>query len=128
MPDTGPITIEVDAIAAVGRLLSRVLHASWPERVGAGHCRCQSRSPRRRADRRRHRRGARRLQRRTPGAERAVQPVIVVDASALVSATLRKGSVPDLAVRHALRTGRATAPEPVLAEFLDVLHWPARRS
>ena len=50
--------------------------------------------------------------------------MIVVDASTLVSATFRQGSVPDLAVRHALRTGGVAVSEPVMAEFLDVLHRP----
>jgi putative PIN family toxin of toxin-antitoxin system len=50
--------------------------------------------------------------------------VIVVDASTLVSATFRQGSVPDLAVRHALLTGRVVMSEPVMAEFLDVLYRP----
>ena len=50
--------------------------------------------------------------------------MIVVDASTLVSATFRRGSVPDLAVRHALRTGQVAVSEPVMAEFLDVLYRP----
>jgi predicted nucleic acid-binding protein len=50
--------------------------------------------------------------------------VIVVDASTLVSATFRRGSVPGQAVRHALQTGRVAVSEPVMAEFLDVLHRP----
>ena len=48
--------------------------------------------------------------------------MIVVDASTLVSATFGQGSVPDLAVRHALLTGRVAISEAVMAEFLDVLH------
>ncbi len=50
--------------------------------------------------------------------------MIVVDASTLVSATFRRGSVPDLAVRHALRTGRIAMSDPVMTEFLDVLYRP----
>jgi putative PIN family toxin of toxin-antitoxin system len=50
--------------------------------------------------------------------------VIVVDASTLVSAAFRRGRVPDLAVRHALRTGQIAVSDPVMAEFLDVLYRP----
>ncbi len=50
--------------------------------------------------------------------------MIIVDASTLVSATFRRGSVPDLAVRHALRTGQVAVSEPVMAEFVDVLYRP----
>ncbi len=48
----------------------------------------------------------------------------MVDASTLVSATFRQGRVPDLAVRHALRTGRVAVSEAVMAEFLEVLYRP----
>ena len=50
--------------------------------------------------------------------------MIVFDASTLVSAAFRRGSVPDLAVRHAFRTDRIAVSEPVRAELLDVLHRP----
>lgn len=50
--------------------------------------------------------------------------MIVVDASTLVSAAFRRGSVPDLAVRHALGTERIAVSEPAMAEFLDVLYRP----
>lgn len=50
--------------------------------------------------------------------------VIVFDASTLVSAAFRRGSVPDLAVRHALRTDQIAVSGPVMAELLDVLHRP----
>lgn len=50
--------------------------------------------------------------------------MIVVDASSLVSAAMRHGSVPDRVVRHALRTDRVAVSEPVMAELLDVLYRP----
>lgn len=50
--------------------------------------------------------------------------MIIFDASTLVSAAFRRGSVPDLAVRHALRTDQIAVSEPVMAEFLDVLYRP----
>jgi uncharacterized protein len=50
--------------------------------------------------------------------------VIVLDASTLVSAVFRRGSLPDQAVRHALRTDQVAVSESVMAEFLDVLHRP----
>lgn len=50
--------------------------------------------------------------------------MIVFDASSLVSAAFRRGSVPDLAVRHAFRADRIAVSEPVMAEMLDVLYRP----
>ena len=50
--------------------------------------------------------------------------MIVFDASTLVSAVFRRGSAPDLAVRHAFRTDRIAVSGPVMAELLDVLHRP----
>lgn len=50
--------------------------------------------------------------------------MIVLDASTFVSASFRRGSVPDRAVRHAFRTDRVALSEPVRAELLDVLHRP----
>ncbi len=50
--------------------------------------------------------------------------MIVVDASTLVSATFRRGCVPDLAMRHALRIGKIAVSEAVMYEFLDVLYRP----
>jgi len=50
--------------------------------------------------------------------------VIVFDASTLVSAAFRRGSVPDRAVRPAFRTDRIAVSEPVMAELLDVLYRP----
>jgi hypothetical protein len=50
--------------------------------------------------------------------------VIVFDASTLVSAAFRRGSGPDLAVRHALPVDRIAVSEAVLAELLEVLHRP----
>ena len=50
--------------------------------------------------------------------------MIVLDASVLVSAAFRPGSVPDRAVRHAVLTGQVAVSEPVMAELLDVLHRP----
>ena len=46
------------------------------------------------------------------------------DASMLVSAAFRRGSVPDRAVRHAFRTDKIAVSEAMMAEPLDVLHRP----
>ncbi len=50
--------------------------------------------------------------------------MIVFDASSLVSAAIRCGSVPDRAVRHAFKTDQIAISEPVLAELVDVLYRP----
>lgn len=50
--------------------------------------------------------------------------MIVFDASTLVSAVFRRGSVPDLAVRHAFRTDKIAVSGATMAELLDVLHRP----
>ena len=50
--------------------------------------------------------------------------MIVFDASTLVSAAIRQGSVPDRAIRHALRTGQVAMSAGVMAELLDVLYRP----
>ena len=50
--------------------------------------------------------------------------MIVFDASTLVGAAIRKGSVPDQAIRHALRTEQVAMSAGVMAELLDVLHRP----
>lgn len=50
--------------------------------------------------------------------------MIVFDASTLVSAAFRRGSVPDQAVRQAFRMDRIAVSEPVMAELLDVLYRP----
>lgn len=50
--------------------------------------------------------------------------MIVLDASTFVSAAFRRGSVPDQAVRRALREDRVAVSEAVMAELLDVLHRP----
>ncbi len=48
--------------------------------------------------------------------------MIVLDASVLVSAAFRPGSVPDQAVRHAVLTDQIAVSELVMAELLDVLY------
>ena len=50
--------------------------------------------------------------------------MIVFDASSLVSAAIRHGSVPSQAVRHAFQTDQIAVSEPVMAELLDVLYRP----
>jgi len=50
--------------------------------------------------------------------------VIVLDASALVSAAIGRGSVPDRAVRHAFAHDRVAVSEPMMAELLDVFARP----
>ncbi len=50
--------------------------------------------------------------------------MIVLDASVLVSAAFRPGSVPDQAVRHAVLTDQVAVSELVMAELLDVLYRP----
>ena len=50
--------------------------------------------------------------------------MIVFDASTLVSATFRRGSVPDQAVRQAIRTDQIAVSDPVMAELLEMLYWP----
>ena len=50
--------------------------------------------------------------------------MIVFDVSTLVGVAIRRGSIPDRALRHALRTDQVAVSEPVLAELLDVLHRP----
>ena len=50
--------------------------------------------------------------------------MIVFDASTLVSAAFRRGSVPDRAMRHAFQADRVAVSEAVMAELLDVLHRP----
>ena len=50
--------------------------------------------------------------------------MIVFDASSLVSAAIRRGSLPDLALRHAFRSDHVAISEPVMAELIDVLHRP----
>ena len=48
--------------------------------------------------------------------------MIVFDASTLVGAAIRRGSVPDQAIRHALRTEQVAMSTGVMAELLDVLY------
>ena len=50
--------------------------------------------------------------------------MIVFDASTLVSATFRRDSMPDLAVRHAFRMETIAISPSMMAELLDVLHRP----
>jgi putative PIN family toxin of toxin-antitoxin system len=50
--------------------------------------------------------------------------VIVLDASALVSAAIGRGSVPYRAVRHAFAQDRVAVSEPMMAELLGVFARP----
>jgi putative PIN family toxin of toxin-antitoxin system len=50
--------------------------------------------------------------------------VIVFDASALVSAAMRRGSVPARAFFHALRTDQVAVSDATMAELRDVLARP----
>ena len=50
--------------------------------------------------------------------------MIVFDASTLVGAAIRRGSVPDQAVRHGFATDHVAVSEAVMAELLDVLYRP----
>ena len=50
--------------------------------------------------------------------------MIVFDVSALVGAAIRRDSVPELALRRALREDRIALSEPALAELLDVFGRP----
>jgi putative PIN family toxin of toxin-antitoxin system len=50
--------------------------------------------------------------------------VIVFDASTLVGAAIRRGSVPDRAMRHAFATDRVAISQAMVAELVDVLHRP----
>ena len=50
--------------------------------------------------------------------------MIVLDASTLVGAAIRRGSVPDQAVRHAFETDRVAISKAMVAELVDVLHRP----
>lgn len=50
--------------------------------------------------------------------------MIVFDASALVSAAIRRGSVPSRAVSHALRSDQIAVSEEMMAELRDVLARP----
>ena len=50
--------------------------------------------------------------------------MIVFDASTLVGAAIRRSSVPDQAIRHALRTEQVAMSTGVMAELLDVLYRP----
>jgi putative PIN family toxin of toxin-antitoxin system len=50
--------------------------------------------------------------------------VIVLDASTIIGAVIRRGSVPDRAVRHAFATDRVAVSDEVLAELVDVLYRP----
>jgi putative PIN family toxin of toxin-antitoxin system len=50
--------------------------------------------------------------------------VIVLDASALVSAAIGRGSVPYQAVRHAFAQDSVAVSEPLMAELLDVFARP----
>ncbi len=50
--------------------------------------------------------------------------MIVLDASTLVGAAIRRGSVPDRAMRHAFATDRVAVSIDVVAELIDVLHRP----
>jgi len=51
--------------------------------------------------------------------------VIVFDVSTLVGVAIREDSIPDRALCHALRTDRVALLEPMLVEFLDVMHRPS---
>jgi len=48
----------------------------------------------------------------------------VLDASTLVGAAIRRGSIPDRAVRHAFATDRVAISVEIIAELVDVLHRP----
>ncbi len=50
--------------------------------------------------------------------------MIVLDTSALVSAAMGRGSVPDRAVRHALASDRVAVSEATMSELLDVFARP----
>ena len=50
--------------------------------------------------------------------------MIVLDASTLVGAAIRRGSVPDQAMRHAFATDRVAISQAMVAELVDVLHRP----
>lgn len=50
--------------------------------------------------------------------------MIVFDASTLVSAAIRHGSVPDRVIRHALRTDQVAMSADVMTELLEVLFRP----
>lgn len=50
--------------------------------------------------------------------------MIVFDASTLVGAAIRRGSVPDQAVRHGFASDQVAVSEAVMAELLDVLYRP----
>jgi putative PIN family toxin of toxin-antitoxin system len=50
--------------------------------------------------------------------------VIVVDATTAVGASIRRGSVPDRAVRHAFASDQVAISEATMAELLDVLARP----
>jgi putative PIN family toxin of toxin-antitoxin system len=50
--------------------------------------------------------------------------VIILDASTLIGAAIRRGSVPDQAVRQAFASDGVAVSEATLAELLDVLSRP----
>ena len=50
--------------------------------------------------------------------------MIVLDASTLVGAAIRRGSVPDQAMRQAFATDRVAISQAMVAELVDVLHRP----
>lgn len=50
--------------------------------------------------------------------------MIVFDASSLVGAVIRRGGVPERALRHVLRADTLALSEPVLDELIEVLHRP----
>lgn len=50
--------------------------------------------------------------------------MIVLDASTLIGAAIRRGSIPDLAMRQAFASDGVAVSEATLAELLDVLSRP----
>ena len=82
----------------------------------------EGQSTQERAHRRDHRRGTRGIQRRASGS--AVRCVIVFDVSALVGAAIRRNSVPEWALRLALRIDQIAVSEAVIAELHDVFARP----
>src|SRR3954470_20347881 len=55
-------------------------------------------------------------------------PTVVLDASIVVSAALKRGSLPERAVLHATRVDTLCLSRPVLDEYRDVLGRPKFRA
>ena len=110
---------DADRRAALGRYVSRMLcGAGARDLLAEAIAEANAEAQARRADRRRHRYRTRCLQRRTP------RLIVVFDASSLVGAALRPGSVPETALLTAMDRGTLAVSREVVDEYRAVLCRP----